>query len=83
MKHAKLLALFVFLVVTVTSCVTPKEVNYLADLDPAQNFPLNNNFEAVVSPYDQLRITVIGMGTENMPAFYTSKSGFKVDYKVN
>ena len=26
---------------------------------------------------------VIGMGTEDMPAFYTSKSGFKVDYKVD
>ena len=23
------------------------------------------------------------MGTEDMPAFYTSKSGFKVDYKVD
>lgn len=64
MKHTKLLALFVFLIVTVTSCVTPKEVNYLMDLDPAQNFPLNNKFEAVVSPYDQLRIIVIGTGTE-------------------
>ena len=27
-------------------------------------------------------VPVIGMGTEDMPAFYTSKSGFKVDYKV-
>ena len=26
---------------------------------------------------------MIGMGTEDMPAFYTSKSGFKVDYKVD
>ena len=28
-------------------------------------------------------VPVIGMGTEDMPAFYTSKSGFKVDYKVD
>ena len=28
-------------------------------------------------------VPVIGMGTEDFPAFYTSKSGFKVDYKVN
>ena len=28
-------------------------------------------------------VPVIGMGTEDMPAFYTSKSGFKVDYPVS
>lgn len=28
-------------------------------------------------------VPVIGFGTEDMPAFYTRKSGFKVDYKVN
>ena len=27
-------------------------------------------------------VPVIGMNTEDMPAFYTSKSGFKVDYSV-
>ena len=27
-------------------------------------------------------VPVIGLGTEDMPAFYTSKSGFKVDYRV-
>ena len=28
-------------------------------------------------------VPVIGMGTEDMPAFYTTKSGFNVDYKVD
>ena len=28
-------------------------------------------------------VPVIGYGTEDMPAFYTQKSGFKVDYKVD
>lgn len=28
-------------------------------------------------------VPVIGFGTEDMPAFYTRKSGFKVDYKVD
>ncbi len=28
-------------------------------------------------------VPVIGFGTEDMPAFYTQKSGFKVDYKVD
>lgn len=28
-------------------------------------------------------VPVIGFGTEDMPAFYTQKSGFKVDYRVD
>ena len=28
-------------------------------------------------------VPVVGVGTEDMPAFYTSKSGFKVDYPVS
>ena len=28
-------------------------------------------------------VPVIGMGTDDMPAFYTSKSGYKVDYRVD
>ena len=28
-------------------------------------------------------VPVIGFGTEDMPAFYTTKSGFKVDYRVD
>lgn len=28
-------------------------------------------------------VPVIGFGTEDMPAFYTTKSGFKVDYKLD
>ena len=28
-------------------------------------------------------VPVLGFGTEDMPAFYTQKSGFKVDYKVD
>lgn len=28
-------------------------------------------------------VTVLGYGTEDMPAFYTRKSGFKVDYRID
>lgn len=28
-------------------------------------------------------VPVVGFGTEELPAFYTRKSGFKVDYKVD
>lgn len=64
MKNIKLFLFVALLMATVSSCVTSKEVSYLSDLDPSQNLPLNNKFEAVVSPYDELRITVIGTGEE-------------------
>lgn len=46
------------------SCVTSKEVSYMQDLKPNESIPLNSKFEAVVSPYDELRISVIGFGVE-------------------
>ena len=63
----KLIRLFVFcvgLLVMASSCVSSKEVSYLQNLRHNQTIPLNGNFEAVISPYDQLRITVIGVGDE-------------------
>lgn len=64
MRLLKPICMFAFMLALVSSCVTSKEVNYLNDLDPAHNLPLNSKFEAVIAPYDQLRITVIGMGDE-------------------
>ena len=64
MKQPKSIFIFAFFLALLSSCVTSKEVSYLTDLDPNQNLPLNSKFEAVISPYDQLRITVIGMGDE-------------------
>lgn len=64
MKYQKLFFVFVGLLLFVTSCVTPKEVSYLQDLKPGQTIPLNSKFEAVISPYDELRISVIGFGVE-------------------
>ena len=64
MKINKLVLCLAFLTVMLGSCVTPKEVNYLSDLTPGQNIPLNSRFEPVISPNDQLRIGVIGFGIE-------------------
>lgn len=44
--------------VTLTSCVTPKEVNYLQDMRQNTQIELENKFEAVISPYDELNIYV-------------------------
>lgn len=64
MKCLKLTFLFLSLLVTVSSCVTPKEVSYLQNLKHNQTIPLSEKFEALISPNDQLRITVIGVGDE-------------------
>lgn len=52
------------LAAVLSSCVTPKEVSYLQNLKHNQSIPLSENFEAIISPYDQLNITVIGVGEE-------------------
>lgn len=49
---------FVVLVATSTSCVTPKKVRYLQDM-PKAGMPLNDALEATVAPYDELRIHVL------------------------
>lgn len=64
MKYFKLFIFLMGLSLMAASCVTPKEVSYLQDLKPNESIPLNSKFEAVVSPYDELRISVIGFGVE-------------------
>lgn len=64
MKLIRLFIICVGLLVMASSCVSSKEVSYLQNLRHNQTIPLNGNFEAVISPYDQLRITVIGVGDE-------------------
>lgn len=41
-----------------TSCVTSRRVNYLQDLTHGSQIELENRFEAVIAPYDQLEISV-------------------------
>lgn len=64
MKFLKLFLSLVCLAIVASSCVTSKEVSYMQNLKHNQTVPLNGNFQAVISPYDQLRITVIGVGEE-------------------
>ena len=40
------------------SCVTPQDVNYLQDMRQNSQIELENKFEAVISPYDELNIYV-------------------------
>lgn len=64
MKRIKLFVILACIAVMACSCISSKEVSYLQNLHHNQTVPLNRNFEAVISPYDQLRITVVGVGEE-------------------
>ena len=60
MKINKLFVLFALtaLAMASSSCVTAKKVRYLQDM-PKQGMPINDNLEATVAPYDELRIFVL------------------------
>lgn len=64
MRTLRLSILIACIAVMACSCVTSKEVSYLQNLRHNQTIPLSENFEALISPNDQLRITVIGVGAE-------------------
>ena len=59
MNKSKIVLYFALVVLTIasTSCVTPKKVRYLQDM-PHEGMPLNDELEATVAPYDELRIQV-------------------------
>jgi len=50
--------LYLIVVITLSSCVTAKQVTYLQDMTNDSQIELENKFEAVVSPYDELIIRV-------------------------
>ena len=64
MKNVRHFIVLACVAMLMCSCVTSKEVSYLQNLKHNQTIPLSGNFEALISPYDQLRITVIGVGDE-------------------
>ena len=46
-------------------CVTPRRVDYLQDMTMGSQIEIENRFEAVIAPYDELSITVISSTIEN------------------
>lgn len=64
MKHNKrhiriaLPAVLATALLLASSCITPAKVNYLQDMYQGSQIELENKFEAVISPYDELSIYV-------------------------
>lgn len=65
MRYPKVLLFTALTLLTVlsTSCVTSKKVRYLRDM-PTYGVPLNENYEATIVPYDELRIYVMDDGKD-------------------
>lgn len=96
MRYPKVLLFtaLALLAVLSTSCVTSKKVRYLRDM-PAYGVPLNENYEATIVPYDELRIYVMddGKNEELLKPFNvmgnignnasSSQMGYLVDVKGN
>ena len=59
------------------SCVTTRKVVYLQDMEHETQIELENRFEAVVAPYDELEVIISTYETELAKAFniYTAAEG--------
>ncbi len=96
MRYPKVLLFtaLTLLAVLSTSCITSKKVRYLRDM-PTYGVPLNENYEATIVPYDELRIYVMddGKNEELLKPFNvmgnignntsSSQMGYLVDVKGN
>lgn len=60
MKNTKKTLIFACmgLLFLVSSCITPRRVNYLQDLSQGSQIQIENKFEATIAPYDELNIIV-------------------------
>lgn len=90
-KYCIILASFL----AVASCMTPKKVLYLQDMKQGTQIDLENKYEAVISPNDELRIIVssededlskpfnLGYGTGSNSMYYGGGNGNYMGYLVD
>lgn len=64
-KRYFILSLFVAFLFMLPACITPKKINYLQDMVADVGIPLNDKFEAVIVPYDELNIRIYNNGTDD------------------
>ena len=64
-KRYFILILFAAVLFLLPACITPKKINYLQDMVADVGIPLNDKFEAVIVPYDELTIRIYDNGTDD------------------
>lgn len=65
MKKRYLIFSLVAVLFLLPACITPKKVNYLQDMVADVGIPLNDKFEAIIVPYDELTIRIYDNGTDD------------------
>ena len=60
-----LLLVMTGLVLLTSSCVSARKVRYLSDMQKKGSVALNDKFEAVISPYDEIRIMIFANGEDD------------------
>lgn len=70
--RAKILILIAIILTGLTSCVTPRRVNYLQDMTQGSQIELENRFEAAIAPYDQLEISISSPDKAELAAPFNS-----------
>ena len=50
--------IFLALAMMTASCVTTRKVAYLQDMEHETQIELENRFEAVIAPYDELEVII-------------------------
>ena len=66
--------------VLATGCITPRRINYLQDMTEGSQIELENRFEAVIAPYDELTINVSSAQTELAAPFNLFNMRNNIDY---
>lgn len=69
--------LIALIAMSATSCVTSHKISYLQDMKHESQIELENKFEAVISPYDELEVIISCFDSELAKPFnlYTSAQG--------
>lgn len=75
MRYTKLLIITIFAIVSATSCVSPKKILYLQDMNDTTQIELENRYEAVISTYDELEIWVSCSDKELSAPFNVMSTG--------
>ena len=65
----------VVIILTATSCVTPRRVNYLQDMTHGSQIEIENKFEAAIAPYDELSIIVSSSNKQELASPFNLGNG--------
>ena len=73
-KILSIITLAFLTMLTTTSCVTPRRINYLQDMTPMTQIELEHRYEAKVAAYDELSIVVTSPTSPELAGPFNSGS---------